>query len=160
MNRRTLAAGIIAAALTTTGTLALQPWGAAASSTTTHRATTMRFVAHDVAGQMTTADLADPQDGQPGIGDEIAFTQRLTQGSQAVGRVSNVAFGVDAERHLFQANGTMVLDHGQITLAGLVSQQPHFTLAVTGGTGRYQGARGQVDFDFTDGNQVLTVTLR
>jgi hypothetical protein len=74
--------------------------------------------------------------------------------------VSNVAFGVDARRHLFQANGTMALAHGRITFAGLVSQRRHFTLAATGGTGAYLRATGKIAFDFDHSRQVLTVALR
>jgi len=158
MNRRTLAASLAAATLlsTASGALALRPGGAEASTSSTR----VRYVAHDVAGQLAMADLADPKDGQPGIGDELAFTQRLTRRGRTIGRVSNVAFGVDARRDLFQANGTMVLPHGKITFAGLVSQRPHFSLAVTGGTGAYRGATGKVAFDFDHGRQVLTLVLR
>jgi hypothetical protein len=77
-----------------------------------------------------------------------------------VGRVSNVAVGVDQQRHLFQSNGTMTLAHGTVEIGGLVPQVSQFTLAVTGGTGRFQGAAGTLRFSMTGNRQILTLTLR
>jgi hypothetical protein len=104
--------------------------------------TTLRFVAHDVPGQMAFDDLGAASPDGPGIGDVLAFTQRLTRAGHTVGRISNASVGVDQARHLFQANGTIVLAHGTVEYAGLVSQGSRFVLAVTGGTGRYVGVSG------------------
>jgi hypothetical protein len=77
-----------------------------------------------------------------------------------VGHFHNVGVEVDAAAHLFQASGTLRLRHGSLEFAGIVSQTPEFVLAITGGTGRYQGAAGQITFDFPDQRQLLTVTLQ
>jgi hypothetical protein len=122
--------------------------------------TTLRFVAHDVPGQMAFDDLGAASPNGPEIGDVLAFTQRLTRAGHTVGRVSNAAVGVDQTRHLFQANGTIVVAHGSVEYGGLVSQGSRFVLAVTGGTGRYVGATGSVTFTFKGGRQLLTVALR
>lgn len=154
----TRTAGIAAAALV--GVAAL---GFAELSTTAANAssssTTMRFVAHDIKGELAFEDLGQPSQQGPDLGDLLAFTQRLTRAGKTVGRVSNVAVGVDHERHLFQATGTMALSRGDVEFSGLVSQTPHFRLAVTGGTGRYTGAGGWLEFDQRQSRQVLTLTL-
>jgi len=140
----------VAVAVETAGTTAAQA---------SNRATTLRFVAHDIPGDFAMADLADPRGQNPDIGDLMAFTQRLTRGGTAVGRVSNVAIGVDHNRHLFHSNGTMRLTHGTVEFGGLVRQSPQFTLAVTGGTGRYRGAAGVLAFSMDGNRQILTLRL-
>ena len=52
------------------------------------------------------------------------------------------------------------LRHGRVEFAGIVSQTPHFVLAVTGRTGTYTGARGTLVFDNDNGRQLLTLRLR
>lgn len=131
--------------------------GATANATTSDTST--RFVAHDIGGNMALDDLADPKGGRPGIGDLLAFTQRLTRAGRTVGRVSNVAVGVDAQRNLFHATGTLSLVHGTVEFGGLVSQTSHFVLAVTGGTGKYNGAQGTLGFSQSGGRQLLTLKL-
>jgi hypothetical protein len=155
MNIRRTTATLAAAGLVAGTALSLVPGEATARASYT----STRYVAHDVPGQFAMADIADPHDQGPGIGDVLAFTQRLTRGGHTVGRVSNVAIGVDAARHLFQASGTMVLPHGRVEFAGLVPQTSHFVLAVTGGTGRYREARGTLVFDNVGGRQVLTLKV-
>jgi hypothetical protein len=151
-------AAVLATTALAAGTVALTL--SADSATAGPSYTSTRYVAHDIEGNFAMADLADPQNGQPGIGDEMAFTQRLTRGGHTVGRVSNVAVGVDAQRNLFHSTGTLQLRHGRVEFAGLVSQTPHFVLAVIGGTGTYTGARGTVVFDNDNGRQLLTLRLR
>lgn len=158
MNRKTTTlVTAMAAATALAGTAALET-GSASAAGDGYRMS--RYVGHDVPGEFAMADLAAPHAGEPGIGDLMAFTQRLTKGGRTVGRVSNVAVGVDQTRHLFQANGTMVLPDGKVTFAGLVSQGSRFTLAVTGGTGSYRGARGTLAFSFSHGRQILTLRTK
>lgn len=147
-----------ALALTASATT-LAPTRSAAHVAVAPRDSTRTFVTHDT-GQLAMADIADPQDGQPGIGDILAFTQRLTRQGHTVGRVSNTAIGVDGRRHLFQSNGTMQLSDGDITFAGLVPQTSRFQLAVTGGTGAYRDARGTLEFHLDGSRQLLTLRLR
>jgi allene oxide cyclase-like protein len=122
--------------------------------------TVLRFVAHEEAGNMAFDDLGAPSEQGPDIGDVVAFTQRLTAHGRTVGRISNAAVGVDHRRHLFQASATVVLRHGRIEVAGLVSQQSRFQLAVVGGSGRYAGAVGTMDFANVHDQQRIVVTLR
>lgn len=119
------------------------------------RATTMHLVAGH--GQMAYEDLGSEGDG---LGDTVVLTQPVRRHGDLVGHVHDVAVQVDAKHHLFQATGSLRLAHGTIEFAGLVSQTPHFVLAVTGGTGAYQGAAGTIAFDFPGKRQLMTVTLR
>ncbi len=55
---------------------------------------------------------------------------------------------------------TVQLPGGQITGAGLASAAPSKTIAITGGTGRYVDAAGQLDLvENGDDTGTLTLTL-
>lgn len=113
---------------------------------------------HLVAGTGKVA-FDDLGDSGPSLGDTVVLNQPLTRHGKPVGRVHNVGVEVDTSRQLFQATGTLTLHGGTVEFAGLVSQTPHFVLAVTGGTGRYQGASGHLTFDFPHNRQLITLTL-
>ena len=151
----TAAAGTLVCAGTALG-LGLASGGAEAA---TSPRTVLHLVSHDIPGQTAFDDLGAPSPQGPDLGDVVAFTQRLTRHGRTVGRISNAGVGVDHQRHLFQADGTIVLPHGRIEVAGLVSMGSRFRLAVTGGTGRFTGANGWMDFANVDGRQLITVTL-
>ncbi len=153
--RRAALPAALFAAVAAVGAASGDDAAAAASSTTT----TLRFVAVDQQGNQAFADIADPQDGQPGIGDVLAFTQSLKRHGRIVGNASVAAIGVDAKRNLFEATGTLRLHHGTIQVSGIVAQAPTFTLAVVGGTGKYQAAAGRMAFDASGSRQHIVVTL-
>ena len=73
---------------------------------------------------------------------------KLMRGSHQIGRdgTSCTITRLSARSADDLCSDILVLAHGQIDLAGLVTSTPHgpgtFQLAVTGGTGRYQRARG------------------
>lgn len=122
---------------------------------------TLAFVATDEEGNTAVEDLGEkspPQ--QVDIGDLIAFTQTLTANGKPAGEVHVVSVGVDHQRHLSEGTATIVLPDGTIALAGIVSTEPTFTLAVTGGTGAYTGDTGTMDFDGSGDVQKMTVHLR
>jgi hypothetical protein len=158
-NRTTTAAATAAGLLLTGGAVAVGAASAGTADATTAARTT-RYVAHDIQGNFAMADLAEPHGQNPDIGDLLAFTQRLTRGGHTVGRVSNVAIGADHQRALFHSTGTMSLAHGTVEFGGLVPQASEFTLAVTGGTGRFEGAAGTLRFSMKGSKQILTLTLR
>jgi hypothetical protein len=155
MKTRSSLAALAAAGIATTVT-ALAAGSGTAAAPAFHSVT---YVAHEVPGEFAMADIAEPHGDMPSIGDVLAFTNALTRDGHAAGRVSNVAVGVDARRHLFQADGTVILGDGRVEYAGLVSQGDHFTLAVTGGTGRYVGASGTLAFRNVHGRQLLTLRV-
>lgn len=122
--------------------------------------TTLEFLAHDEPGNMALDDLgAKSAPGGPDIGDLLAFTQTLTHDGKPAGQVHVTAVGVDHERHLSEATGTITLANGTIQIAGIVTMKPTFTLTVTGGTGTYTGNSGTLDFDASGNVQKMTVHL-
>jgi hypothetical protein len=88
--------------------------------------------------------------GAPGfsLGDEVVFSGNLLQAGEQVGRVGVVCTFVstaNADRVEAQCPTTSILPGGQITTQGtIVNRSLNFTLPITGGSGRYQGAGGQV----------------
>jgi hypothetical protein len=133
----------------------------ASASTAAGSGTTMQFTAHDEHGNETLEDLgAKSPPGGPDIGDLLAFTQRLTRHGNTVGQVHVFAVGVDHRRHLSEATGTIVLSRGTISVSGIVTMKPRFTLAVVGGTGAFEGRTGTIEFDHTGSAQNLIVHLR
>ena len=88
--------------------------------------------------------------GAPGfsLGDEVVFSGNLLRNGEQVGRVGVVCSFVstaNADRVEAQCPTTSILPGGQITTQGtIVNRSLNFTLPITGGSGRYQGAGGQV----------------
>ena len=82
----------------------------------------------------------------PSLGDEIVFSGKLLQGGHQVGHQGAVCTTVSMQRHEAQCTATYSFRGGQITAQALVilgSPAP-YTVSITGGTGTYQGAEGQV----------------
>jgi hypothetical protein len=88
--------------------------------------------------------------GAPGfsLGDEVVFAGNLLRDGQQVGRVGVVCTFVstqNADRVEAQCPATATLPGGQITIQGvIVNRALNWTLPITGGSGRYDRARGQV----------------
>ena len=88
--------------------------------------------------------------GAPGLslGDEVVFSGNLLQHGKQVGRVGVVCTFVstqNAARVEAQCPGTATLPGGQITIQGvIVNRALNFTLPITGGSGQYDRARGQM----------------
>ncbi|MGV9455663.1 allene oxide cyclase barrel-like domain-containing protein [Streptomyces sp. NPDC003635] len=106
--------------------------------------------AREVAGDET----GEPQQ-VPKVGDSFTFADDLFQekGGERVGRDGVACTVVRTGNPLdIQCLGTFVLSGGQITAQVLMTvplteeEQPPFDAAVTGGTGDYRGASGQIRF--------------
>ena len=88
--------------------------------------------------------------GAPGfsLGDEVVFSGNLLRNGEQVGRIGVVCTFVstaNAARVEAQCPTTSILPGGQITTQGtIVNRSLNFTLPITGGSGRFQGAGGQV----------------
>jgi hypothetical protein len=82
------------------------------------------------------------------LGDEVVFSGNLLRNGEQVGRVGVVCTFVstaNADRVEAQCPTTSVLPGGQITTQGtIVNRSLNFTLPITGGSGQFQGAGGQV----------------
>ena len=93
----------------------------------------------------TDLDLGGPGES---LGDQFIGSSDLTQNGRPAGEahivcqaVRIVETGVTA-----QCLGTLVLPAGQITVHGAptFTEDLQFTLAITGGTGRYKTAQGEI----------------
>ena len=88
--------------------------------------------------------------GAPGfsLGDEVVFSGNLLQNGEQVGRIGVVCTFVstaNAARVEAQCPTTSILPGGQITTQGtIINRSLNFTLPITGGSGQFQGAGGQV----------------
>jgi hypothetical protein len=88
--------------------------------------------------------------GAPGfsLGDEVVFSGNLLRNGEQVGRVGVVCTFVstqNAARVEAQCPGTATLPGGQIAVQGvIVNRSLNFTLPITGGSGRYDRAQGQL----------------
>jgi hypothetical protein len=68
---------------------------------------------------------------------------------------------VDVEQGLIHCTGTIRLADGQITFQGLTTTASTKQVAITGGTGRYQGVGGEATLvENPDQTGTLTVRLR
>jgi hypothetical protein len=136
--RRRAAAAAVAAACAGAAIVAAAPaWAAPAGQT-------IAFTEH------TTSDHTLNLGSGHGfaVGAVELFADNLTHGTKKIGHDGGsftvVRLGTKSADQLCTL--TVVLAHGQIDLAGLVTDTKQgpgtFRLAITGGTGRYQSARG------------------
>jgi hypothetical protein len=96
---------------------------------------------HIQGGSSTFVNVAG-QKG-PAVGDEIILNQPVWRDGHRVGRgiVTITLTGGQTD----QIHADVALPGGQIDVAGLqLTNSNRFTLAITGGTGAYVGASGQV----------------
>jgi hypothetical protein len=98
------------------------------------------------------------------LGDEVVFSGNLRQGGERVGRLGIVCtFTSTARANRVEAHcpGTATLPQGQITVQGLVVNRDLKVLPITGGSGQYQGADGEMHAEFaaTGARAVLTFNL-
>jgi len=138
IRRRTAAAALAVAAIG--GTIVAITASAAPASA----GTTISFTEHNISDQ--TFNLGTAHGIAVGYVELVA--NKLMQGSKQIGHdglsftVTRLGNGSADEL----ASSVEVLAHGQIDLSGLVTSTPAgpgtFQLAVTGGTGIYQDARG------------------
>lgn len=105
--------------------------------------------------------LIDVGEQGAGLGDYVVFHDQLRSGGKQVGDEGGSCTIVDAAEAVTHCTGTVRLRGGQITFQGLASPDPTKQLAITGGTGRYQGAGGEATLvEFGDGTGSLTLRLR
>jgi hypothetical protein len=115
-----------------------------AASTSSDKQQTIRVMA------VFTEFDANIDVGAPGfsLGDEVVFSGNLLRNGEQVGRIGVVCTFVstaNAAKVEAQCPTTSILPGGQITTQGtIVNRSLNFTLPITGGSGRYLGASGQV----------------
>jgi hypothetical protein len=140
--KRRLYAGMLA--IVVLGLL-MPGWAAAASNAKGKRV--LRIVATELQSEFLDLGTAGPS-----LGDELVFSERLSRRGRSVGVSGVVCTATQVEPPydslMFHCVGTLKLKRGQITLQGLIEVQGEddpgpFTVAITGGTGRYLGAGGK-----------------
>ena len=113
-------------------------WGSSGSKA---KQTTFRVDA--VTTEQSFLDLGAPGSS---LGDQIVFTSRLLQRGTEVGHQAGVCTVTSVARQEAQCNATYALRGGQITAQALITlgSSAPYLVAVTGGSGRFQGADGEV----------------
>ena len=82
----------------------------------------------------------------PSLGDELVFSGLLLQGGHQIGHQGGVCTTVSMARNEAQRIATYSFGGGQITAQTLIilNSPAPYLVAITGGTGIYQGAEGQI----------------
>ncbi len=89
--------------------------------------------------------FVDTGDAGPSLGDQFVFSSTLKKHGEEVGHTGAACTLTSLERSESHCVGTAWFEDGQITVQGLVSEEAsRFTIAITGGTGAYEGASGEV----------------
>jgi hypothetical protein len=137
----------VGAAVTAIVALALMAFGSAVAAADGRGSKTLRLLATE-----NQSDFLDLGATGPSLGDELVFSETLSRNGRDVGTsgvvCTTTAVEPPYEVTTFHCVGTLSLRTGQITLQGLIEAQGEddpgpFTVAITGGTGRYRGASGQ-----------------
>jgi hypothetical protein len=121
-------------------------------------ATTLRLIAR--GGTSTFVNVRHLN--KPAVGDEVILAQPVFSAahpSQMVGHGYVTVLFVGP--NVTQDHATLVLKQGEIDAAGVQASNP-FQLAVTGGTGRFQNARGEATVKLLPGpgnRASITVSL-
>jgi hypothetical protein len=166
MNKKVTAALAGVGAVAVAGTVALAG-GAAASSQATapgqpaaHPRTIRIYLS---GGTGTYLNLSGKRGG--GTGDLTILNQPAYAGFSTGKRIgSGVVTIISLSKTQAQLHGDLLLPGGTIDLGGVEQGSNPFTLAVTGGTGIYQGARGEASVKLLNGSaqanpSALTVYL-
>jgi hypothetical protein len=99
-----------------------------------------------VIATMTEVSQIDLGAKGPSLGDEIVFAGNLLQSGHQVGHQGGVCTTVSLKRQEAQCIATYSFGGGQITAQALIrlGGTAPYLVAITGGTGRYDGAEGQI----------------
>ena len=99
-----------------------------------------------VVAIVTELNLVPVSSKGPSLGDEIVFSQNLLQGGNQVGHAGAVCTTVSLERQEAQCVATYSFGGAQITAQALITlgSTAPYAGAITGGTGKYDGAAGEV----------------
>lgn len=108
----------------------------------------------------TEEDFADVGATGDSLGDAFVFTSDLTKHGKDYGHTGVVCTVTSLEREEVQCVGTAWLPGGQITVQGLLGGESTFSIAITGGTGHYEGAEGTLYVkELSDTEELLTFDL-
>ncbi len=169
MNRK-IALGAIVALVLAGGLTAVAVTSAGAREANSEHV--IRLVTHNVSSGYL--DLGDPD---LSIGDQIPFSNDLFRDGAKVGEdggwcvvtrltEGSAPRGYGPVSSTYECVGTNSFPDGQVTVQGLVTYGPYeevktdpYFFAITGGTGRYRDARGEVRIEEVS-SQEARITLR
>jgi hypothetical protein len=105
----------------------------------------------------TTTDIGAPGDS---VGDVLTFANDVFNAADTakVGTDQGYCIRVVAGTS-YECNWTTLLPGGQIVVEGPFRDAANSTLAITGGTGRYRGARGTMDLRSLAGGKKFAFTF-
>jgi hypothetical protein len=143
---RALIAGSIAATAILAGGASASPSGSSRPERKVHVLKVHRDAGHDVfidADRSATPDKPAPDS----VGDQDVFNGKFFLRNQQVGRDGGVCTLVELPS-IYHCNATNWFDKGQLTVQfiGDFSSTEPGRFAITGGTGAYRGARGEVKY--------------
>lgn len=125
---------------------------------------TLRLVTVAVPDRNTDLDLGEPG---PSTGDTQVFLDDVQRDGETVGTAAGscTVVALSEARLAAACAGTLTLPEGRITTQGAFDEDPTvgpagFTWAVTGGTGRYAGAGGEVVGTFRPDSDVVDLEVR
>jgi hypothetical protein len=107
----------------------------------------------------TETDIDNPPAGTSQGDEGVVHSPLFSRGGATVGTLDVHFVITSLDPFAIQAVFTASLANGQITAQGVATEETHFTAAVTGGTGAYRNARGQVTVRFQANQVVLTYRL-
>jgi hypothetical protein len=113
----------------------------------------------EVRTQVVPVDLP-PSGGS--TGDEFILGGNLRNAADMgkVGTSNDVCITLSPNGAPLQCSGVITLKSGTINIAGNASGGPNFKLAITGGTGAYDEARGQlVASPTSNGNELIALDI-
>ncbi|WP_448638227.1 allene oxide cyclase barrel-like domain-containing protein [Geodermatophilus sp. URMC 63] len=132
--------------------------------TTATAASTLRLTTVAVPDRNTDLDLGDPG---PSPGDAQVFLDDVRRDGTTIGTNAGscTITSLSESRSSVACTATLTLPEGQIAFQGAADEDPGagpagFTWAVTGGTGRYAGAEGEVVGSFRPDSDVVDLEVR
>jgi len=146
MRNRVGVAGVIALVALVVGAVSPALGSSSGGSTT---ASIEDSDAQTIRATFVVTDFAQVDNGAQGttLGDEVVLSGPLLRNGNPVGRADVICTFVlaTAAREEAQCPGTAELPGGQIAVSGvIVDQSLNFTLPITGGSGQFQEAEGQL----------------
>jgi hypothetical protein len=158
-HRRALWSALAIGTLTVAGGSAY----AAASDASPHgHERVIRLVEASESPRLTSVDLGDPG---PSPGDKVVVTDGVVrEGNGAAGTVSQdctlTEVGASFPTSTFECSGSIALAEGVITQQGpFVPARPEQRAAVTGGTGAFRTARGEVSVE-AEADRIVVTLIR
>jgi len=139
MKRTLLVAGGVVATLVLLATIA---FGATTAAPRLHQGRTITVIEHPTTDKVV--DTGAPDDSP---GDLLTFRNKLYNAGDTtiIGRDQGGCTRISPALGTWQCAWTNVLEGGQIEVSGPFSDGHNTVLAVTGGTGRFQNVRGEME---------------